>query len=96
MYDRALKMRSKYGLTLEQYAVLLEGQDGLCAICHRKEWALHLGKVKPLAVDHCHETGKIRGLLCSACNTAIGKFEDRIDILVSAQKYLEKQACCGG
>lgn len=71
-----------YGITLEQYRELELRQDYKCAIC--KEVPEH-----NLAVDHCHETGEVRGLLCKACNVGIGNLGDSIERLQSAIEYLE-------
>ena len=78
-------LKCKYGLTLDDYEQMLEEQNGCCAICntHYTEFT------KLLAVDHCHKTGKIRGLLCINCNTALGKFKDSSFILQTALEYLE-------
>jgi hypothetical protein len=73
----------KYGLTEEDVATMLENQGGVCAICHR------LPNGKSLAVDHCHTTGKIRGLLCHSCNTSLGHFNDDVVILERAIQYLK-------
>ncbi len=83
---RAAQLRIKYGLTLEQYEQLLEKQEGLCAICQRER-----STKRHLAVDHCHTTGKIRGLLCSTCNTALGKFRDSQILLHRAADYLDER-----
>ncbi len=72
----------KYGLTLEQYDKLEKMQKGKCAICRSTELN------KKLAIDHCHKTGKVRGLLCSNCNNGLGKFKDSKKLLVKALKYL--------
>lgn len=74
----------KYRITPEQYDELLEKQGGLCAICQ-----VHHSKFqRRLAVDHCHHTGKIRGLLCASCNSGIGKLQDDVEILKAALAYL--------
>lgn len=75
---RALK---KFGLTIDEYERNLERQDGVCAICKRVEVD------KRLAVDHCHETGKVRGLLCMRCNTAIGNL-NTVQLLEAAKEYV--------
>jgi hypothetical protein len=79
-----------YGLSVEDYDSLLNKQNGVCAICEQKETVLDgvSGKVKMLSVDHCHDTGKVRGLLCSACNTGIGLARHDPEILRSAISYL--------
>jgi hypothetical protein len=76
---------------LEQYEELLRQQNGVCAICGRPEIRTYNGKVKNLSVDHDHETGEVRGLLCYKCNLGIGQFEDSIELLDKAKKYLTKQ-----
>lgn len=80
-------LKWKYGITIEQYDVMLDEQGGLCAICKREE---NRKPLRRLAVDHCHSTGKIRGLLCSRCNTAIGQFCDNPEIMKSAMSYVER------
>lgn len=81
----------RYNLTIEQYDEISAAQNNVCAICHFPETNKHQsGTTKDLAVDHCHKTGKVRGLLCFRCNVAIGKMRDSVDILKSAISYLEK------
>ena len=73
---------------IAEYERLHQLQSGLCAICRGPETIKnHLG-IRRLAVDHDHKTGKIRGLLCSHCNTAIGKFKDKVEYLIAAAIYL--------
>lgn len=87
--NRALEY--KYGLTIEEYSFLLEKQNSICAICGREETAVDRnGKIKKLQVDHDHETGKIRGLLCSTCNRGIGYLQDDISIIENALEYLKE------
>jgi hypothetical protein len=78
-------IRRKFGITLNEYDRILKEQNGACAICKR---------VNPngwrLAVDHDHKTGKIRGLLCTRCNTALGTIEDSPERVFSLLAYLEK------
>jgi len=76
----------KYGITLEDYNKMHKEQDGKCKICDKEESY----KGYSLAVDHCHETGEIRGLLCSTCNRALGMFKDSITNLQNAINYLKK------
>lgn len=81
---RDAEMRRKYGITREDWIAMHEAQGGLCAICRRKpeSWpGLH--------VDHCHETGKVRALLCGPCNTSLGGFQDDPDLLRAAALYVE-------
>jgi Autographiviridae endonuclease VII len=80
-------MKRKYGLTRESYEVMLAVQGGGCAICGTNKW----GKNRTRAcIDHDHETGRIRGLLCQPCNSLLGMAEDNVRILASAIVYLEE------
>lgn len=82
--------KRRFGITPEKYAELFKSQNGVCAICEKLETATRLGKVKALSVDHCHNTSVIRGLLCSDCNTGIGKLKDDPKVLQSAIQYLNR------
>ena len=73
--------RRQYGISEEQYNNMILSQNNICAICNKPS-------SKTLHIDHDHETGKVRGLLCSSCNTAIGLFKEDIDSLSAAIKYL--------
>ena len=73
-------MKSKYGVTKEQYTLLFEFQDGLCAICKKED---------ALVVDHCHKTKRVRGLLCYSCNVGLGFFRDSPEFMRAAIHYLE-------
>ena len=87
VYDRKQALR-RYKLTPEAYARMLEAQGGVCAVCHRPETQLRVnGDVKRLAVDHDHETGKVRGLLCHKCNRALGLLCDNPKIINSLSAY---------
>lgn len=87
---RDYRLRSKYGITLEQYNEMLARQSGGCAICSTLPSIIHAGEtVSSLSVDHDHTTGRVRGLLCHPCNMAIGLFKDNVDRLRSAAAYLE-------
>jgi len=77
-------MKKMHGITLEDYQAIKLSQDNSCAICKKHEDEEKLA----LALDHCHTTGKIRGLLCSNCNKALGLFKDNKDFLKSAITYL--------
>lgn len=89
-YNRKSYYKSEYGITLEQYNKMALDQNNVCAICGNPETMKHQnGKIRNLAVDHCHLTGKVRGLLCSAHNRGIGYFGDNIELLKKAIKYLE-------
>ena len=90
--NRETGLRRNYGLTLEQYAEMFAAQDGLCALCGQKETKPHRSKYGlsyHLSVDHDHQTGEVRALLCNQCNRAIGLFDDSPELLERAKKYLE-------
>lgn len=73
---------SRYGITIAEYEGMLTSQNGGCAICGQvDEWF-------SLAVDHCHGTNRVRGLLCSQCNRGIGLFRDKPELLEKAAEYL--------
>jgi hypothetical protein len=78
------KLQSAFGITLNEYNTLLSNQKGMCAICGKSPEQ----NKKRLAVDHCHNSSKVRGLLCSACNQGIGLFKDSVSLLQSAILYL--------
>lgn len=79
MRDKRLK--KVYGITSDEYNKMFEEQKGCCKICN-DQTTLH--------VDHCHTTGKVRGLLCRHCNVGIGHFEDNINNLLKAIEYLKQ------
>lgn len=81
---RDLKLRAKYGITIEQYEQMKAAQNYACAICGEQE------RKKDLAVDHNHVTGKIRGLLCQMCNLALGYMRDDPVRVRKVAAYLEK------
>jgi hypothetical protein len=82
-------IRRKYNLTVEQYDEMFQKQNGLCAICFQPEKSLYNGKPYRLAVDHCHTTLKVRGLLCRDCNQILGKFDEDIQRFQSAIDYIK-------
>lgn len=82
-FKRMIKHR--YNLTTEEYESMYLKQNKSCAICYKK---LQLGSPKGLYIDHNHKTGKVRGLLCPSCNSAIGKLKEDIDIFKRAIDYL--------
>jgi hypothetical protein len=86
MYQRLLR---EFGITEEQYKKLIKDQNNLCAICGKSEKEVS-NRNKNLSVDHCHKTHKVRGLLCTNCNRAIGLLGDDIGILQKAINYLTK------
>jgi hypothetical protein len=90
-YNRRTTLRRYFGITEEQYDALLAEQGGVCVICGEAETT----KNGFLYVDHCHATGRIRGLLCGLCNTGLGMFRDNPDLLRLAITYLEKPVPAG-
>lgn len=84
---RANWRKFKYGITAEEYQQKLDAQDGLCAICNGPQVS-----DKALAVDHNHETGAVRDLLCNSCNGGLGLFKDSPALLDRAAEYLRKHS----
>ena len=82
--DRKKWLKRNYNISLEQYIELFNAQQGRCKICsvHQAELPYNL------AVDHCHKTGKVRGLLCKPCNSGIGLLKDDPILLEKAREYL--------
>jgi len=80
LYTMEQRLKRMYNITLEDFETLLKLQGKLCAICKEP---------KVLVVDHDHETEKVRGLLCYACNTGLGQFKDDPRLLDAAVLYLE-------
>jgi len=85
-------LQKQHGISLAEYGNMLVAQLGKCAICEGSETHMRDGKVKALAVDHDHKTGKIRALLCSECNIGLGKFKDDQQVLLSAVEYLKRHS----
>lgn len=82
--SRRNTLRSKFNLSIEDYNKLFELQGGKCAICRKHQSELR----KSLSVDHCHNTMKIRGLLCNNCNAGIGLLQDNKEVIEAALWYL--------
>lgn len=82
-YDKSRKYR-QHGLTETEWEAMYEEQDGRCAICKD---ALDIDELK---IDHCHDSGIVRGLLCNKCNVALGMLEDDVDRLQTAIAYILK------
>lgn len=80
---REYKLKYRYNITLEQYNQMLQTQNSKCLICGKDQTIDEC-----LVVDHCHTTGKVRGLLCNNCNLLISFSNDKVDILQKAQDYL--------
>ena len=88
-YFRDKDLRRNYGVTLAWYEAILAKQGGACAICKKPEDKVLKGRLLRLAVDHCHATGKVRGLLCVNCNRGIGNLQHDRTILTAALAYLK-------
>ena len=82
-WTRKSHLKKKYNLTPDEYFNMLAQQNNICAICN----VLFTDTLVP-QIDHCHTTGRVRGLLCRACNTAIGMLKEDPTILQNAQNYL--------
>lgn len=81
-----MRIGYKYGVSPEEYQSMLDEQNGVCAVCFKPEHR------RGLSVDHCHKTGKVRGLLCSTCNMAIGLLKDDTKIFNRVVEYLKEAA----
>lgn len=81
---REKELKNKYDISIQDYNMLLLKQKGKCAICPKDITENH----RKLAVDHCHKTGRVRGLLCLKCNVGIGCFNDSTSTLQSAILYI--------
>lgn len=85
IHQKRKDLKSKYNISLEQFKSMVTAQNNTCAICNIK-----FKNQRSTHVDHCHKTGMIRSLLCNHCNVLLGMAKESINILKSAQKYLEK------
>lgn len=90
--QRHYGLKRFYGMTLGEYAEKYSSQKGVCSICKKPETVEADGKVKELSVDHNHETGQIRDLLCHRCNHLIGYAKENIEILFEAAEYLKRHS----
>lgn len=79
------RLRRVYGMTPEDYALMLAEQGGVCAVCREPEVI-----VKTMPVDHDHDTGVVRGILCTPCNTTLGKMKEDPERLRALADYIEK------
>jgi hypothetical protein len=84
---RKNRLNSRYGLTIEQYNMLLQQTNGICPICLTEFSGFNHRAV----VDHCHTTGRVRGILCNGCNAAIGFLKDDTKVVQRALKWLEEK-----
>ena len=81
-------LKSCYGITLLDYERMLKSQNGKCAICTKP---FSKERLRNLVIDHNHTTGKIRGLLCQACNKGLGFFGDNVILLLRAIRYMRRK-----
>jgi hypothetical protein len=88
-YGRNYHLKKKYGMTAEQWDATFESQGCACAICKSRETSHHW------CVDHDHESGEVRGILCSPCNILIGMAKDHPQVLDDAKRYLEERGYYG-
>lgn len=84
--SRRKELKRLYNITLEEYAEIFKNQGEVCAICKNT-----CSTKKSLSVDHDHETGRVRGLLCNKCNVGLGSFRDSKILLLRASEYLNSQ-----
>ena len=82
-------LRSTYKLSRKQFDMMVHVQNNQCAICGFR--FIHDNRMTKPHIDHCHESGKIRGLLCSSCNKGIGQFKDNVAAMRSAIEYVQNQ-----
>ena len=85
IYNRRIWLKKNYGITPEQIEEMRFSQDSKCAICQNT-----FGKNRDMCVDHDHSNGNVRQLLCTNCNTGIGKLKENVSILTNAIEYLRK------
>lgn len=84
-YNRKSWLKKTYSISIEHYETLLNLQNNKCAICEKE-------LTERPHIDHCHKSGKIRGLLCSNCNRGIGHFKDSPKLLIKASLYCERNS----
>lgn len=82
--DSHIQRCRRYGITQQQYWKIFEEQNGVCAICKTPP------NGRKLDIDHCHESGKVRALLCPLCNSGLGHFKESTELLLKAVSYLEE------
>ena len=90
-YNRMYRIQKEYDMTPQEYDEMFKRQGGVCAICGKPETQAYNSTriIGHLCIDHSHETGKIRGLLCMKCNRGVGLFQDDVALLQKAAEYLE-------
>jgi len=85
--NKSSRLRHNYGMLPEEYDKLNEDQNGRCYLCGTSE-----NRGKPLYVDHCHVSGKVRKLLCHHCNSGLGMFRDNPELLNKAAEYIKEHS----
>jgi hypothetical protein len=86
-YDFELHIKRNYGINFDEYESMLKKQGGVCAICASPPPKKHKQR---LSIDHCHTTGRVRGLLCDACNQGLGLFKDSPELMLKSISYLAR------
>jgi len=89
-YNRRMNLKSHYGLTVEEYDRMFEAQGGVCAVCGKPADPDGVRSASRLHVDHDHETGRLRELLCIKCNRGLGYFADDPALLRAMAAYIER------
>ena len=89
---KKVKLRRRYGVTLEEIELKKKAQNNVCYICGNSEYRINIntGKIRELSVDHNHKTGQVRDMLCSICNLTIGYAKESSDRLRKCADYLDK------
>jgi hypothetical protein len=87
---RSVVLKNKYGITGADFNQMLINQNGQCKICK----STYPGPKGVFAVDHCHQTNMVRGLLCYLCNVGLGSFRDNQEFLLGAVEYLKETKSC--
>ena len=90
-HHNTLGKYQKYGINQAVYADMLKAQNYTCAICGNPETDIVRGKVKELAIDHCHNTNKVRALLCGNCNRALGLLKEDAERVRNMLRYIEER-----
>lgn len=87
--EKNRELKRRFGITVDDFDGMLNAQGGVCAICGGTNRAVHAdGAPRHMAVDHCHKTNRVRGVLCDACNRGLGFFRDDPELLWKASEYL--------
>lgn len=81
-------VKRRYNVSGEEAEAIVRKRMGKCEICGDRSTVIHKGVVRNLAIDHDHQTGHIRGVLCNACNLGLGSFRDNEELLIKAAQYL--------